>query len=99
MLDSFLSRTLHHVMGPLHALRGTCELISGRLQDQTSGDVHERERNCVLLERAVDTVTLTTRMVADVSDLARFGEHTDIYCAHQHQCMTVIINLKFTKLR
>lgn len=74
MLDNFLSRTLHHVMGPLHALRGTCELISGRLQDQTSDDIHERERNCVLLERAVDTVTLTTRMVADVSDLARFDE-------------------------
>jgi hypothetical protein len=78
MLDSFLSRTLHHVMGPLHALRGTCELISGRLQDHTSDDVHERERNCVLLERAVDTVTLTTRMVADVSDLARFGKQTYI---------------------
>ncbi|KAL3805620.1 hypothetical protein HJC23_005864 [Cyclotella cryptica] len=74
MLDNFLSRTLHHVMGPLHALRGTCELISGRLQDHTSDDLHEKERNCVLLERAVDTVTLTTRMVADVSDLARFDE-------------------------
>ncbi|KAL7516656.1 hypothetical protein ACHAWX_001646 [Stephanocyclus meneghinianus] len=59
-------------MGPLHALRSTCELVSGRLQDNKSDDVHERERSCVLLERAVDTVTLTTRMVADVSDLARF---------------------------
>lgn len=78
MLDNFLSRTLHHVMGPLHALRSTCELVSGRLQDNKSDDVHERERSCVLLERAVDTVTLTTRMVADVSDLARFGEHTNL---------------------
>jgi hypothetical protein len=33
-----------------------------------------RERNCDVLDRAVDTVTTTTRMVADVSDLARFGE-------------------------
>lgn len=74
MLDSFLSKTLHHVMGPLHALRGTCELISGRLQDQQGIDVSERDKNCDLLDRAVDTVTTTTRMVADVSDLARFGE-------------------------
>jgi hypothetical protein len=61
-------------MGPLHALRGTCELISGRLQDQQGIDVSERDKNCDLLDRAVDTVTTTTRMVADVSDLARFGE-------------------------
>ncbi|KAL3787619.1 hypothetical protein ACHAWO_000739 [Cyclotella atomus] len=74
MLDNFLSKTLHHVMGPLHALRGTCELISGRLQDQKGIEESERERNCDLLDRAVDTVTTTTRMVADVSDLARFDE-------------------------
>jgi hypothetical protein len=49
-------------------------LISGRLQDQKGIEESERERNCDLLDRAVDTVTTTTRMVADVSDLARFGE-------------------------
>lgn len=86
-------------MGPLHALRGTCELISGRLQDNTSDDVHERERNCILLERAVDTVALTTRMVADVSDLARFGEYTKVYHPDQHRFTIVIINLEFTKFR
>lgn len=74
MLDNFLSKTLHHVMGPLHALRGTCELISGRLHDLTGVEETERYKSCDLLDRAVDTVTTTTRMVADVSDLARFGE-------------------------
>jgi len=73
MLDNFLSRTLHHVMGPLHALRGTCEVVSDRLQYHKI-DAIEREKNCELLERAADTVTTATRMVADVSDLARFGE-------------------------
>ena len=73
MLDNFLSRTLHHVMGPLHALRGTCEVVSDRLRRQTI-DEDEREKNCKLLERAVNVVTTSTRMVADVSDLARFDE-------------------------
>lgn len=73
MLDNFLSRTLHHVMGPLHALRGTCEVVSDRLQYHKI-DAIEREKNCELLERAADTVTTATRMVADVSDLARFDE-------------------------
>lgn len=74
MLDSFLSKTLHHVMGPLHALRGTCEIVSDTLQLHNSIDGDEREKNCDLLERAAETVTTTTRMVADVSDLARFDE-------------------------
>jgi hypothetical protein len=29
--------------GPLHALRGTCELISGRLQDQKGIEENERK--------------------------------------------------------
>lgn len=74
MLDSFLSRTLHHVMGPLHALRWTCEIVSNNLHDRKIGEEGERERNCELLERAADTVTSATRMVVDVADLARFGE-------------------------
>jgi len=73
MLDSFLSRTLHHVMGPLHALRGTCEIVSDGLQQRNINE-NEREKNCELLDRAAETVTTTTRMVADVSDLARFDE-------------------------
>eukprot|EP00581_Thalassiosira_minuscula_P018353 CAMPEP_0183723122 /NCGR_PEP_ID=MMETSP0737-20130205/14826_1 /TAXON_ID=385413 /ORGANISM="Thalassiosira miniscula, Strain CCMP1093" /LENGTH=815 /DNA_ID=CAMNT_0025953375 /DNA_START=183 /DNA_END=2630 /DNA_ORIENTATION=+ len=73
MLDNFLSKTLHHVMGPLHALRGTCEVVSERLQLRNISD-DEKEKNCELLERAAHTVTTTTRMVADVSDLARFDE-------------------------
>jgi hypothetical protein len=67
-------------MGPLHALRGTCEVVRDRIQMQMQqspyygGSKDEEERNCELLERAADTVTTTTRMVADVSDLARFDE-------------------------
>ena len=75
MLDNFLSRTLHHVMGPLHALRSTCEIVSDRLQTHKV-DEAEVERNVDLLERAVDTISGSTRMIADVSDLARFGECT-----------------------
>ena len=83
MLDGFLSRTLHHVMGPLHALKGTCELVRDKIQEQNSLDFgkaasggvdNEAEKNCELLERATETVMTTTRMVADVSDLARFDE-------------------------
>ena len=73
MLDSFLSRTLHHVMGPLHALRGTCEIVSDGLQHRNIND-DELEKNYKLLNRATKTITTTTRMVADVSDLARFDE-------------------------
>lgn len=73
MLDGFLSRTLHHVMGPLHALRGTCEVVRDLIQTDGSKSDND-ERNCDLLERAAITVTTTTRMVADVSDLARFDE-------------------------
>ena len=73
MLDGFLSRTLHHVMGPLHALRSTCEVVRDNLGSMnTSND--EGEKNCDLLERAAETVMTTTRMVADVSDLARLDE-------------------------
>ena len=67
-------------MGPLHALRGTCEVVRDRIQMQMQQSPHyggskdDEERNCKLLERAADTVTTTTRMVADVSDLARFDE-------------------------
>ena len=67
-------------MGPLHALRGTCEVVRDRIQMQMQqrphygGSKEDEERNCELLERAADTVTTTTRMVADVSDLARFDE-------------------------
>lgn len=73
MFDTFLSRTLHHVMGPLHALRGTCEVVSDRLR-QDKIDEDEKEKNCMLLDRAVNVVTTSTRMVADVGDLARFDE-------------------------
>jgi hypothetical protein len=70
------ARTLHHVMGPLHALRSTCEVVRDRiLMQQTPYVGHENEdTNCELLERAADTVTTTTRMIADVSDMARFDE-------------------------
>jgi hypothetical protein len=70
------ARTLHHVMGPLHALKSTCEVVRDRIQMQlTPGGSHENEdTNCELLERAADTVTTTTRMIADVSDMARFDE-------------------------
>lgn len=86
MLDGFLSRTLHHVMGPLHALRGTCEVVRDKIQlDNKSKHPNsmmmeddEAEKNCELLERAADTVTTTTRMVADVSDLARFDEGANL---------------------
>jgi len=73
MLDNFLSRTLHHVMGPLHALRATCEVVSDRLQTQKFDEM-ERENSVDLLERAVDTISGSARMIADVSDLARFDE-------------------------
>ena len=73
MLDNFLSRTLHHIMGPLHALRATCEVVSDRLQTQKFDEM-ERENSVGLLERAVDTISGSARMIADVSDLARFGE-------------------------
>mmetsp|Transcript_32431 Transcript_32431/g.47994 ORF Transcript_32431/g.47994 Transcript_32431/m.47994 type:complete len:825 (+) Transcript_32431:312-2786(+) len=78
MLESFLSKTLHHVMGPLHALRITCEIVSDRLHlhgdSANTLDAKERENNSELLDRATETITTTTRMVADVSDLARFDE-------------------------
>ncbi|KAL7491694.1 hypothetical protein ACHAWT_000987 [Skeletonema menzelii] len=73
MLDNFLSRTLHHIMGPLHALRATCEAVGDRLQTQ-SFDAKEREISVELLERASDTISGSARMIADVSDLARFDE-------------------------
>lgn len=76
MLDNFLSRTLHHVMGPLHALRATCELVSDRLQTTTTHFDHddkENDENIDLLQRASDTISGSARMIADVSDLARFG--------------------------
>lgn len=73
MLDNFLSRTLHHIMGPLHALRATVEVVSDRLQTQKFDEV-ERQKSVELLERASDTISGCARMTADVSDLARFGE-------------------------
>jgi len=73
MLDNFLSRTLHHIMGPLHALRATCDAVGDRLQTQ-SFDAKEREISVELLERASDTISGSARMIADVSDLARFDE-------------------------
>lgn len=103
MLDSFLSRTLHHVMGPLHALRGTCEIVSDRL-NQLNIDEDEREKNCNLLDRAVDTVTTSTRMVADVSDLARFDEGSSLKI-HKARVdlrnvgMEAIENIRFNDLR
>jgi K+-sensing histidine kinase KdpD len=76
------ARTLHHVMGPLHALRGTCDVIRDRIDHQIqfglSVNKDEDERNCRLLEQAADTVVTTTRMVADVSDLARFHEGANL---------------------
>jgi CheY-like chemotaxis protein len=102
MLDNFLSKTLHHVMSPLHALRGTVELISGRLQDKSAKD--ETEKNCDLLERAADAVTLTTRMVADVSDLARFDEGATLKTSFKNVDLRdigvqAIEDVKFTDLR
>lgn len=62
-------------MGPLHALRGRCEVVRDRIQMQAKSSTGEDEqRNCELLERAADAVTITTRMVADVADLARLDE-------------------------
>ena len=76
------ARTLHHVMGPLHALRSTCDIIRDRIDHQIqfglSTNKDEDERNCRLLEQAADTVMTTTRMVADVSDLARFHEGANL---------------------
>mmetsp|Transcript_4270 Transcript_4270/g.9202 ORF Transcript_4270/g.9202 Transcript_4270/m.9202 type:complete len:802 (+) Transcript_4270:255-2660(+) len=78
MLDNFLSRTLHHVMGPLHALRATCDLICDRLQTSTPHYIDytnkENLENADLLQRASDTISGSARMIADVSDLARFDE-------------------------
>lgn len=69
-------------MGPLHALRGTCDVIRDRIDHQVqfglSTNKDEDERNCRLLEQAADTVMTTTRMVADVSDLARFHEGANL---------------------
>jgi len=73
MLDNFLSRTLHHIMGPLHALKATCEVVSDRLQTQKF-DETERQNSVELLERASETISGSARMIADVSDLARFDE-------------------------
>ena len=73
MLDNFLSRTLHHIMGPLHALKATTEIVSDRLQTQKF-DETERRNSVELLERASETISGSARMIADVSDLARFGE-------------------------
>eukprot|EP00984_Skeletonema_dohrnii_P020010 scaffold9681_cov103-Skeletonema_dohrnii-CCMP3373.AAC.3 len=73
MLDNFLSRTLHHIMGPLHALKATTEVVSDRLQTQKF-DETERQNSVELLERASETISGSARMIADVSDLARFDE-------------------------
>jgi len=73
MLDNFLSRTLHHIMGPLHALKATCDVVSDRLQTQKF-DETERQNSVELLERASETISGSARMIADVSDLARFDE-------------------------
>jgi len=73
MLDNFLSRTLHHIMGPLHALKATCDVVSDRLQTQKF-DETERRNSVELLERASETISGSARMIADVSDLARFDE-------------------------
>lgn len=103
MLDGFLSRTLHHVMGPLHALKVTCEVVRDKIIDQqqhngkgfdldhSKADKNnvingedEAEKNCELLERAADTVMTTTRMVADVADLARFDEGANLKTKFKH---------------
>lgn len=105
MLDGFLSRTLHHVMGPLHALRGTCEVVRDRIVEQNSLAVSDEvEKNYELLTRAADTVMTTTRMVADVSDLARFDEgaalKTKFEAVNLRQLgMEAIENLQFNDLR
>ena len=69
-------------MGPLHALRGTCDIVRDSIQHQIQFGSNtitvEDERNCRLLEQAADTVMTTTRMVADVSDLARFHEGANL---------------------
>jgi hypothetical protein len=78
----YTARTLHHVMWPLHALRGTCDIVRDSIQHQiqfgSNTNTIEDERNCQLLEQAADTVMTTTRMVADVSDLARFHEGANL---------------------
>lgn len=60
-------------MGPLHALKATCDVVSDRLQTQKF-DETERQNSVELLERASETISGSARMIADVSDLARFGE-------------------------
>jgi hypothetical protein len=48
------------------------------MQFSSSTNDDDDERNCRLLEQAADTVMTTTRMVADVSDLARFHEGANL---------------------
>ena len=58
-------------------MKGTCEIVRERIQDSIGLENSwndEAEKNCELLAWATDTVMTTTRMVADVSDLARFDE-------------------------
>ena len=65
-------------------IRGRSGKLRGRYFDRSEFqrlqthkvDEAEVERNVDLLERAVDTISGSTRMIADVSDLARFGECT-----------------------
>ena len=76
------ARTLHNVILPLRALRGTCDVVRDSIQHQIKLDLSTNKdndkRNCRLLEQASDAVTITTRMVADVSDLARFHEGANL---------------------
>ena len=69
-------------MLPLHALRGTCDIIRDsidhRIHFGLSTNKDEDEINSRLLEQAAYTVMTTTRIVADVSDLARFHEGANL---------------------
>ena len=68
-------------MGPLHALRGTCEVVRDRIQMQMQqrphygGSKEDEERNCELLERAAlaERMALTTWVRATALASARLA--------------------------
>ena len=72
MLDYFMSRTLHHFMGPLHSLQLTCDLVIERQSQRPMAP--EDEENIKLLTIAGEEITSTVNMLRDVSDLARFDQ-------------------------
>jgi signal transduction histidine kinase/ActR/RegA family two-component response regulator len=76
MLDSFMSRSIHHLRTPLHLMQGTCELIAELLRNpNASGDFIEA---LVLLDEAAENIGDAVNLADDITILARLDQGAEL---------------------